>query len=65
MTLPSPWRKTSFTRPYARREPAVRVPLPNGKPGCMSFEETTSARYVPACTFTFWNPMIFDEPLTP
>src|SRR6266542_2793915 len=64
-TLPSPWWKTSLTRPFPATNQLVRVPLPNLKPGWLSEARTTSASNVPAGTLTFWIPSTFDEPLTP
>src|SRR5579862_323998 len=64
-TLPSPCRNTSFTSPRPGANHDVRVPLPNGKPGCFSVLATTSARNVPAGTFTVCTPTTRDVPVTP
>ena len=42
-TLPSPWAKTSLTRPlHLARTSKCAMPVPYGKPGCLSVERTTS-----------------------
>src|SRR4051812_14775584 len=63
--LPSPCLNWSLTRPRSGANQLVRVPLPNGNPGCFIVVRTTSALKDPAGTVTFCTPRTVDLPVTP